>query len=90
MSTTFGIPKRAVDLSILINEFEDIQGYGYKDFFEPVFFRTLHNSRWLNPLADRLPDDTLVFPLDNSAQGIYTIKDIKEYLIKQNETNTQI
>ena len=90
MSTTFGIPQRAVDLSILINEFGEIQDYVDKDFFEPVFFRTSHNSRWLNSLADRLPDSTLVFPLDNDAQGVYTIGDIKQLLNRQNETDTQI
>ena len=40
----------------------------------------MNNSRWLNPLADKLPDNTLVFPLDNTAQGIYTIGDIKQLL----------
>ena len=87
MSTTFGIPQRAVDFRILIDEFGDIQDYVDKNFFEPVFFRTSHNSRWLNPLGDRLPNNTLVFPLDNDAQGIYTIGDIKQLLNKQNETN---
>ena len=90
MSTTFGIPKRAVDLSILINEFGNIEDYVDKDFFQPVFFRTSHNSRWLTPLADRLADSTLVFALDNDAQGVYTIGDIKQLLNKQNETDTQI
>lgn len=33
--------------------------------------------RWTNPLAHMLPDDTKVEPLDNSAQGVYTIGDIK-------------
>jgi hypothetical protein len=82
MSTTFGIPKRKIELSILINEFGDIQDYIDRNFFETVFFRTSNNSRWLNPLADRLPDNTLVFALDNDAQGIHTIKDIKEFLNK--------
>jgi hypothetical protein len=33
---------------------------------------------WLNPLAYLLPDDTPVIPLDNTAQGVYTIGDIKK------------
>jgi hypothetical protein len=90
MSTTFGIPQRAVELSILVDEFGDLQDYIDTSFFEKVFFRSMNNSRWLNPLADKLPDNTLVFPLDNTAQGIYTIGDIKEYLRKENETNSQI
>lgn len=33
---------------------------------------------WINELAHLLSDDTKVIPLDNTAQGIYTIGDIKE------------
>ena len=33
--------------------------------------------RFINALAHLLPDDTLVIPLDNTAQGVYTIGDIK-------------
>ncbi len=32
---------------------------------------------WVNRLAHLLPDETKVRPLDNTAQGIYTIGDIK-------------
>ena len=42
-----------------------------------VAFRT-HYVRWLNPIAHLLPDDIKVTPLDNSAQGIYTIGDIRK------------
>jgi len=42
-----------------------------------VAFRT-HYVRWENPLAHLLPDETKVEPLDNTAQGIYTIGDIKK------------
>ena len=80
MSTTFGIPQRQVELSILVNEFGDLHDYIDTSFFEKVFFRSMNNSRWLNPLADKLPDNTLVFPLDNTAQGVYTIGDIKNLL----------
>jgi|TARA_R110000744_G_scaffold39109_4_gene89105 hypothetical protein len=48
-----------------------------------VAFRS-HYVRWLNPLAHLLPNKTKVEPLDNSAQGIYTIGDIKK-AIKENE-----
>ena len=33
---------------------------------------------WVNELAQLLPDDMPVYPLDNSAQGIFTIGDIKK------------
>ena len=49
-----------------------------------VAFRT-HYVRWLNPLAHLLPDKTTVEPLDNSAQGIYTIGDIKKEINKIKE-----
>ena len=87
MSTTFGIPQRQVELSRLIDENGDLHDYIDTSFFEKVFFRTMHNSRWMNSLASRLPDDTLVFPLDNTAQGIYTIGDIKKYLNPEDEAN---
>jgi len=88
MSTTFGIPQRQVELSILVDEFGDLHDYINTSFFDKVFFRSMNNSRWLNPLADKLPDNTPVFPLDNTAQGIYTIGDIKQLLNKENETNS--
>ena len=87
MSTTFGIPQRQVELSILVDEFGDLHDYIDTSFFEKVFFRSMHNSRWLNPLASRLSDNTYVFPLDNTAQGIYTIGDIKEFLKEEDGTN---
>ena len=69
MSTTFGIR---------------IPVAGERDEVVEVAFRTQW-IRWRNPLAHLLPDDTEVEPLDNSAQGIYTIGDIKEAIIKQEE-----
>ena len=91
MSTTFGIPQRQVELNILVNEFGDLHDYIDTSFFEKVFFRSSKNSRWMNSLANRLPDNTLVFPLDNTAQGIYTIGDLKKFLKeKENETDSQV
>ena len=46
-----------------------------------VAFRT-HYIRWENPLAEFLPDETKVEALDNTAQGIYTIGDIKKAISK--------
>jgi len=34
--------------------------------------------RFISDLAEYLPDKTKVYALDNTAQGIYTIKDIKD------------
>ena len=49
------------------------------DSDEPVEVarRTSHEIIWVNRLAHLLPDDIEVIPLDNTAQGIYTIGDIK-------------
>lgn len=42
-----------------------------------VAHRTSRGIIWVNRLAHLLPDDTEVIPLDNTAQGIHTIGDIK-------------
>jgi len=42
-----------------------------------VAFRT-HYIRWTNPLAHLLPNEIEVIPIDNSAQGIHNIGDIKQ------------
>ena len=90
MSTTFGIPQRQVELSKLVDENGDLHDYIDTSFFEKVFFRGGY-SRWLNPLSSRLSDDIRIFPLDNSAQGIYTIGDARKFLKeKENETDPQI
>ena len=90
MSTTFGIPQRQVELNKLVDEDGNLHDYIDTSFFDKVFFRSMNNSRWLNPLADKLPNDMLVFPLDNTRQGIQTIRDIKHLLKVENETNPQI
>jgi len=90
MSTTFGIPQRQVELSKLVDEDNELHDYIDTSFFEKVFYRGGY-SRWLNPLSSRLSDDTRIFPLDNTAQGIYTIGDARKFLKeKENEANSQI
>ena len=51
-------------------------GVKVKDNIVEVAFRS-NGMRFINALAHLLPDDTLVIPLDNTAQGVYTIGDIK-------------
>ena len=84
MSTTFGIPQRQIDLDKIVDKDGDLLEYIDTSFFEPVFFRG-NNSRWLNPIAELLPDDIMVFATDNSQQGIYTIGDIKKFLNSKNK-----
>jgi len=46
--------------------------------------------RWLNSLAHLLPDETEVEPLTNTAQGIYTIGDIKKAMFEKELNKTKI
>lgn len=89
MSTTFGIPQREVHISNLIDEDGELYDYINTDWFTPVFFRSMRNSRWLTPLGWALPDDTKVFALDNTHQGILTIKDCKNQLKQENDNNSK-
>jgi len=79
MSTTFGIPLYPVDDKILVDEEGCLQPYISENFFSDVFFRG-NSSGWLNEWAEGLEGDVRVYPLDNTPQGIYTIKDCKELL----------
>jgi hypothetical protein len=45
-------------------------------------------SRWLSDLAKLLPNDTRVYALDNTQQGVFTIEDIKNLIKKENETDS--
>ena len=92
MSTKFGIPLYPVDDAILLDQDDELQPYISETFFHDVFFRSYKNSRWLSNLADRLPDDTKVYPLTNTRQGIYTIADCKKILEAEKTTlyNEQI
>ena len=46
------------------------------DDYVEVAFRS-NGMRFINALAHLLPDDTPVIPLDNTAQGVHTIGDVK-------------
>jgi hypothetical protein len=79
MSTKFGILTEEVPHDILVDEDGDLHFYISKLIFEPIFFRG-SNSRWLNSLGEKLANDTKVYALDNTQQGIHTIEDIKKFL----------
>ena len=53
---------------------------GEDDYVE-VARRVRGGIHWTNELAPFLQDDIKVEPLDNSAQGIYTIGDIKKKIL---------
>ena len=75
MSTVFGILRRGDPIELI----DDMvpEGYdGEKDFIEVAWRGNVTNVCFTNELARYLPTDMKVYPLDNTAQGIYTIGDI--------------
>jgi hypothetical protein len=81
MSTKFGILTEHVDHEKLVDKDGELLFYISKSIFSPVFFRSNRGKHcgWLNDCAKKLPDETKVYALDNTQQGIYTIGDIKKY-----------
>ena len=81
MSTTFGIPQNGKDIILendcLPNEYES------EEFIEVAFRSNYNNFIWKNEIAKFLPKDLKVYPLDNTAQGIYTIGDILNEMKEQ-------
>ena len=51
-------------------------GVKVKDDYVEVAFRS-NGMRFINELAELLPNGTPVIPLDNTAQGVHTIGDVK-------------
>ena len=62
-------------------------GVKTKNNIVEVAFRS-NGMRFINELAELLPDDTPVIPLDNTSQGVYTIGDVKKEIDKT-DPNTQ-
>jgi len=75
MSTTFGISRLG---KIYENDEDDFILEDGDEMVEVAFRGNRTGIRWSNSVAHLLPDETKVYPLDNSAQGIYTIGDIKK------------
>ena len=88
MSTTFGVLKEYIEHNKIVDEDGDLLWYISENVFEPVFFRSMRNSRWLNALGQHADDNIRVYALDNTQQGIYTIKDCKELLKKEQDERT--
>lgn len=85
MSTTFGIYSPDEDRPVILHE-NGAPDWSVHDKFEfvKVAFRNNYGSmRWTNPLAIYLPDFLPVYALDNSHQGVKTIKDIKNEIESQ-------
>lgn len=80
MSTTFGI---LIKSSILDNPYMDVTDryteHDNNTLLIPIAFRS-NGIRFINPIAHLLPEETEVYPMDNSAQGINCIGDIKKQI----------
>ncbi len=46
--------------------------------------------RFTDEMAELLPDETKVMPTDNSAQGIFTIGDIRSHIRKQEQAEKEL
>ena len=83
MSTTFGVYKGEDEIELedgmLPSSFFDDDDT-IDEMFIKVAFRGRLIDYWTNDLAPFLSDDTKIYPLDNSAQGIYTIGDFRKML----------
>lgn len=80
MSTIFGIHREGKKIELVDDELpiEYFQDDKINDEFIEVAYRSNRNYIiWENEIAPYLDDSILVYPLDNSAQGIYTIGDLK-------------
>ena len=62
-------------------------GVKVKDNVVEIAFRS-NGMRFINELAELLSDDTPVIPLDNTAQGVHTIGDVKKE-IEKTDTNAE-
>ena len=80
MSTIFGIHREGkkielVDDELPIEYFQD--GRINNEFIEVAYRTNRGFIVWENEIAPYLDNSILVYPLDNGAQGIYTIGDLK-------------
>jgi hypothetical protein len=85
MSTTFGVLKEYIEHDKIVDEDGELLWYISKDAFDEVFFRSMNRSRWLNPLGQHADDTIKVYALDNTQQGVFTIKDCKELLKREKQ-----
>ena len=77
MSTIFGLFAREPKL----NGHGELHDKDRSIPYIEVAFRDSNGIRWLNNfkiIHKHLKNSTPVYPIDNSPQGIYTIKDIKK------------
>jgi hypothetical protein len=81
MSTNFGIPKQ--ELPIELGDENGIFDYINEDFFYEVAHRSNNGKFTLIGSSAKYTNQTRVYALDNSQQGINTIGDIKREIETQ-------
>lgn len=89
MSTKFGVHKLNDRIELVDDQLPDEYLEGdirEEDFIEVAIRGNSGWIVWIKELAEFLPDDLRVYPLDNSAQGIYTIGDIKRKMVEYYES----
>lgn len=89
MSTKFGVHKLNDRIELVDDQLPDEyleEGIIEEDFIEVAIRGSSGWIVWIKELAEFLPDDLRVYPLDNSAQGIYTIGDIKRKMVEYYES----
>jgi endonuclease V-like protein UPF0215 family len=77
MSTTFGVLKAGFNI-LDINDVDELDGKTIDVAFRSGKAGGGVDIRWINELAPLLPDDTIVFALDNTSQGVFNIGDLKK------------
>jgi hypothetical protein len=87
MSTLFGIHREGKKIELVD---DDLPEEYFQDdridneFIEVAFRGNIGIILWEHEIAKFLDDSIPVYPLDNTAQGIYTIGDLKKEINKQN------
>ena len=76
MSTTFGVLKLGQKI-VDANDFDELKEKIVEVAFRYNIGNGVTSIVWKNDLAEFLPDDTKVIALDNTVQGVFTIKDLK-------------
>ena len=86
MSTLFGIHREGKKIELIDDDLpeEYFQNGRIRDEFIKVAHRgNFGRIVWDNEVAQFLDDSILVYPLDNTAQGIYTIGNLKKEFNEQ-------
>lgn len=89
MSTVFGIHREGKKIELvndnLPKEYHLDSDRKEEEFIEVAFRGNRGYILWKNELCQFLDDSIPVYPLDNTAQEIYTIGDLKREFNKQNK-----